>query len=395
MAAGSVGEVFAAFFKLGLTAFGGPTAHFGYFHREFVERRKWLDAAAYADTVALCQCLPGPASSQTGMAIGLGRAGVMGMIAAWAAFTLPSAVIMAAAGIYLVGTGSLAAGPIAGLKAAAVAVVALALASMARGLAPDIARKIIAVLAGVFVLALGGPAMQILAIIGGAVAGFFLPSEAADPRENGTGSAGRLVALSRRGAIWCLGAFAALLLLLPLAANLGAGADLFDRFYRAGALVFGTGHVVLPLLEAEVVSPGLVDRELFLAGYGLTQAMPGPILSFAAYLGAVANVPPDGVAGALIATVAIFAPSFLLVAGTLPFWHGLSRYPAAQRALRGVNAAVLGLLGAAFVDPVVIEGVTSPATFAIALAALVLLWWGRVPVVAVVGLATAAGWILI
>ena len=388
---GSPGEVFRVFLMLGLTAFGGPVAHLGYFRDAFVERRRWISESAYADLVALCQFLPGPASSQVGMAIGLKRAGVAGMVAAWCGFTLPSAILLTAfafgANAFTAQAGT---GWIAGLKAAAVAVVANAVLGMARSLTPDRERASIAVLAVAVALLIPSAAGQILAIAVGGVIGivWLQPGAAATRVDDPLGAA-----VTRRTALLLLALFFALLVALPLLAGLtGNGAlRLVDSFYRAGALVFGGGHVVLPLLQAEVVGNGLVDRESFLAGYGAAQAVPGPLFTFAAFLGAVASTPPNGVAGAAIALLSIFAPSALLILGALPFWERLRSLSAARRALTGVNAAVVGLLAAALYNPVFLTGITSPRTMVVAAVAFVALSAWKASAWAVVVAAGAAG----
>lgn len=389
---GSAGEVFRVFLRLGLTSFGGPIAHLGYFHDEFVKRRAWLDEGRYADLVALCQFLPGPASSQVGMAVGLLRAGYLGGLAAWLAFTLPSAAILIAFA-YLspelanVGGG----GWIHGLKIAAVSVVAVALFSMARSLTPDRERETIAVIAAAIVLFLPFAWAQVAAIAVGGAAGFlFLKSATAPVGASLSPPVGRTVA------IVSLAVFALLLVGLPIlsAATKGQVVTLFDAFYRAGALVFGGGHVVLPLLQAEVVPRGWVSNETFLAGYGAAQAMPGPLFAFAAFLGAASVVPPNGVAGGLICLLAIFLPSALLVVGVLPFWDSLRTRPSLRNALAGVNAAVVGLLAAAFYDPVWSSAILKPADFAVAVAAFLLLFAWRTPPWLVVLFCAVAGTIV-
>jgi len=390
---GSVGEVFLAFLRLGLTSFGGPVAHLGYYRTEFVQRRRWLDDRAYADLVALCQFLPGPASSQAGMALGLGRAGMAGALAAWVGFTLPSAAIMAALGLGVAGIGpgaggALGGGLLIGLKAVAVAIVAQALWGMARSLAPDPPRLTLAVAAAALVVAVPGPGGQVGAIVLGGLAGWaFLAGQA-------QGSDAPLpVRVGRGTAVAALALFAVLLVGLPLAAGEAGRPWLHqaDSFYRAGALVFGGGHVVLPLLEAELVGPGWVGRDAFVAGYGAAQAVPGPLFTFAAYLGAVADPGPGGLAGALVCLVAVFLPGFLLVVGALPFWAGLRRAAWAQAVLAGINAAVVGLLLAALYDPVWIVGVVSGTTFLLAVAAGVALVAWRLPPWLVVLATGAAG----
>jgi chromate transporter len=376
---GTAREVFAVFLGLGVTSFGGPVAHLGYFRQAFVVRRRWLDDRAYADLVALCQFLPGPASSQVGMAIGLLRAGPLGMLAAWTGFTLPSAILLVgfAYGVDALGVEP-GAGWIQGLKSAAVAVVAVAVLGMARTLAPDPKRASVAVAGMIVAMLMPGAFGQVLVIVAAGVVGLVWP---APPAPAATGDA-PAVPVGRRVGAACLAGFAVLLVGLPLlAAATGNGAvQLFDGFYRAGSLVFGGGHVVLPLLQAETVQTGLVDRETFLAGYGAAQAVPGPLFTFSAYLGAAI----DGLGGAAIALVAIFLPSVLLVLGVLPFWERLRGAPTARRALRGVNAGVVGLLAAALYDPVFAEGITSARTMALAAAGFVALSAWRVPAWAVV-----------
>lgn len=383
--AGTPGEVFRAFLKLGLTSFGGPIAHLGYFRDELVTRRRWTDEAGYADLVALCQFLPGPASSQVGFALGLLRAGPLGALAAWTAFTLPSAVLL----VIFAFTASAYSGPIGsalvhGLKLVAVAVVAQAVWGMARTLAPDRERATIALGAVLLVVGLGGAAGQVAAIAVGALVGLWLCRD--DPAAAPGGHLA--IPIGRIAGLACLAGFAVLLILLPILASVMGhqGLALFDAFYRAGALVFGGGHVVLPLLEAEVVEPGWVTTEAFLAGYGAAQAMSGPLFTFAAYLGAVAGPEPNGVVGALVALVAVFLPGFLLVAGALPFWAALRARAPAQAALRGANAAVVGLLGAALYDPVWTSAVRTPHDFALALAGFVALVVWKVAPWAVVAL---------
>ncbi|MCW5950892.1 MAG: chromate efflux transporter [Propionibacteriaceae bacterium] len=388
---GTVREVFWVFLQLGVTSFGGPVAHLGYFREAFVRRRGWLGDRAYADLVALCQFLPGPASSQVGMAIGLQRAGFGGLLAAWTAFTLPSAVLLVgfAYGMTVLGSET-SAGALQGLKAAAVAVVAHAVGSMAKALTPDAKRAAIAVAAMIGVLLVPNAAAQVTAIALAGVAGvLWLVPVTAEP-EAGSFT----VRVPRWVAVGSLVAFLALLFGLPvLAATLDDPAvGLFDIFYRAGALVFGGGHVVLPLLQAETVATGLVGHDVFLAGYGAAQAMPGPLFSFAAYLGAVTTTPPSGLLGATIALIAIFLPATLLVIGALPFWERLRHAPVAQRALMGVNAGVVGILAAALYNPVFTQGITSTPALAIAAAAFVALNSWKAPAWAVVIAAGLLGW---
>jgi chromate transporter len=385
-------EVFVAFLRLGLTSFGGPIAHLGYFRQEFVGRRAWLDEAAYADLVALCQFLPGPASSQVGIGIGLMRAGLPGALAAWSGFTLPSALAMILFGYGIVSfDAAMSGGLLHGLKIAAVAVVAQALWSMGRTLCPDAPRMTLAVLAAITVLAIPSPWSQVGVIAAGGLAGLLLIRAEAD---DATGALH--VPVSRAAALAALALFAILLVVLPILASLwpGHALALGESFFRVGSLVFGGGHVVLPLLQQEVVPPGWVGSEQFLAGYGAAQALPGPLFTFAAFLGTVMNTAPNGWAGAGICLVAIFLPSFLLVIGVLPFWDRLRQLGRARRALLGVNAAVVGLLLAAFYDPVWSSGVRAPADFALALAAFTLLCFWRAPPWLVVALAAGAGWVL-
>jgi chromate transporter len=387
---GSVREVFAAFLKLGLTSFGGPIAHLGYYHHELVIRRRWIDETSYADLVALCQFLPGPASSQVGFSLGILRGnGLLGGLAAWFAFTMPSAVIMFAFALGAANfTGPLAEVFLHALKLVAVAVVAQAVWGMAKSLTPDRPRAAIALAALAVVVLFPGSFAQVSAIALGACAGLYFCREEAAP------ISGRLnFPVTRwRGGIALL-LFAVLLLLSPVltAASGSHALALFDAFYRSGALVFGGGHVVLPLLQAEVVTPGWVSNEAFLAGYGLTQAVPGPLFTFAAYLGAVMNAPPNGLAGATIALVALLLPGMLLVYGMLPFWDAMRVRPMAQAAMRGTNAAVVGILGAALYHPVWTGAVATPRDFALALAGFLLLVVWKVPSWAVVALLAGAG----
>ncbi len=390
---GSVAEAFWAFLKLGLTSFGGPIAHLGYFRDELVVRRKWLDETAYADLVALCQFLPGPASSQVGFSLGVLRGnGLLGGLAAWFAFTMPSALILFAFAMGAAAfTGPLAEGFLHGLKLVAVAVVAQAVWGMTRTLTPDRARAGIALAAVAIVVSFAGSFAQIAAIALGACAGLWLCRGDVAP------VSGHLnFPVTRLGGSVALALFAALLLLPPvvIAATGSHGLALFDAFYRSGALVFGGGHVVLPLLQAQVVTPGWVSSEAFLAGYGLAQAVPGPLFTFAAYLGAVMASPPNGLAGATIALVALLLPGMLLVYGMLPFWDATRTRPAAQAAMRGTNAAVVGILGAALYNPVWTSAVMTPRDFALALGGFLLLTVWKLPPWIVVVLLAAAGTLL-
>ncbi|WP_423753192.1 chromate efflux transporter [Agrobacterium tumefaciens] len=389
---GTPGEVFAAFLKLGVSSFGGPIAHLGYFRDELVVRRKWIDEAGYADLVALCQFLPGPASSQVGFALGLLRAGPLGALAAWTAFTLPSAILLllfatVAASI----EGPVGTGLLHGLKIVAVAVVAQAVWGMAKSLAPDRQRASIALAGIVCVVFLAGAFGQILALAVGAIAGLVFCRNGA-ARE----SAHLQFRVPKNLGYIALAAFALLLGLLPLLAAVAGsqGLSLFDAFYRAGALVFGGGHVVLPLLQSEVVATGWVTEDAFIAGYGATQAVPGPLFTFAAYLGAVVGPQPNGVFGAAIALVAIFLPGMLLLVGALPFWEGFRRHLPAQAAMRGANAAVVGILGAALYDPVWTSAIFTSKDFTLALAGFILLTVWKTPPWVVVVICAAGGVLL-
>ncbi len=374
---GTPSEVFTAFLKLGVTSFGGPIAHLGYFRDELVVRRKWIDEAGYADLVALCQFLPGPASSQVGFALGLLRAGPLGALAAWTAFTLPSAILlllfaMVAASI----GGPVGTGLLHGLKIVAVAVVAQAVWGMAKNLAPDRQRASIALVGIICVVFVAGAFGQILALALGAIAGlFFCRSEAARQASH------LAFRVPKSVGYIALATFALLLAFLPVFAAMAGsqGLSLFDAFYRAGALVFGGGHVVLPLLQSAVVSTGWVTEDAFIAGYGATQAVPGPLFTFAAYLGAVVGPQPNGIAGAVIALVAIFLPGMLLLVGALPFWEGFRKHLLAQAAMRGANAAVVGILGAALYDPVWTSAIFMPKDFALALTGFILLTVWKTP----------------
>ena len=387
--AGSSAEVFRVFLKLGLTSFGGPIAHLGYFRDELVVRRKWLDESSYVDLVALCQFLPGPASSQVGFSLGVLRGGgFLGGLAAWFAFTIPSALLLLGFALYATTFSSPAAeGLLHGLKLVAVAVVAQALWGMTRTLTPDRERAGIALAAIALVVVFGGSMGQIAAIGLGALAGLRLCGGLVPPISGHLG-----FPVSRRNGFVCLGIFTALLLVPPIIVGPGhQGVALFDAFYRSGALVFGGGHVVLPLLQAAIVKPGWVTNSSFITGYGLAQAMPGPLFTFAAYLGAVAAPKPDGVVGAAIAIVAIFLPGLLLVYGMLPFWDSLRPRQAAQAAMRGANAAVVGILAAAFYNPVWTSAILTKSDFALALAGFLLLAVWRFPPWLVVALLAAAG----
>jgi chromate transporter len=378
--------VLGAFIRLGCTSFGGPVAHLGYFRTEFVGRRGWLDEEQYADLVALCQFLPGPASSQVGFALGLLRAGAWGGLAAWTGFTLPSAALMVALAL---GAGRLndspvGAGVVHGLKLVAVAVVAQAVLGMARTLCPDARRATIAVVAITLVALLPITIGQLAAIAVGVMAGVAFCRNGATL----AGGAG-LLGVSRRAGGVCLSIYILLLVTLPLAQGV-PGVEAFWAFFRAGALVFGGGHVVLPLLQDAVVTPGWVSQGSFLAGYGGAQALPGPLFSIAAYLGTLMQPGALALVSALVAIVATFLPGLLLVAGVLPFWHGMMRGTRMQAGVRGANAAVVGLLGSALYDPVWLGSVKAPIDVAIAAAGFVLLTSWRCSPLLVTGLTVLA-----
>ncbi len=385
---GSFLEVLGVATRLGLTSFGGPVAHLGYYRDEYVVRRRWLDERTYADLVALCQFLPGPASSQVGMGIGILRAGLPGALAAWVGFTLPSAVAMVAFAYGVAALDPRESGWLHGLKVAAVAVVAQAVWGMARALCPDRERATMAVLAAVVMLVWPVTVAQLAVIVLGGLVGWRIVPPPPDPPRSDVE-----VGVSRGLGIAALTLFGALLVGIPLLRLLVASpaVALVDAFYRAGSLVFGGGHVVLPLLQAEVVPTGWVSDEQFVAGYGAAQAVPGPLFTFAAYLGARAEGPPGGLAGAALALVAIFLPSFLLVVGALPFWDAFRRRQAFQAALAGVNAAVVGLLLAALYRPVWTSAIEAPEDLGLALVAFALLAFWRTPPWLVVVLCAAGG----
>ncbi|MFZ1907312.1 MAG: chromate efflux transporter [Steroidobacteraceae bacterium] len=382
-------EVLRAFLKLGVSSFGGPIAHLGYFRQEFVVRRRWLEEETYADLVGLCQFLPGPVSSQVAFSLGLMRAGYRGALAAWTGFTLPSAIALV---LFAYGAGALG-GPIGsgllhGLKLVAVAIVAQAVWGMARPLCPDRERASIAVVAALIILFSTSPVAQIGAILLGGLLGwrFCAGTSAA--------STGHLaLPVSRRAGIAALTAFFVLLAGLPVLRGLGLspGIALFEAFYRSGALVFGGGHVVLPLLREGFVPPGWVTDDVFLAGYGAAQAVPGPLFSFAAYLGAVVKVSPHGLVGAALGLIGIFLPGMLILLGTLPFWDSFRKRTVAQAVMRGVNAAVVGLLAAALYNPLWTSSVRTPGDFGLALAGFVLLSAWRAPPLLVVIMSALGG----
>lgn len=390
--------ILGTFTRLGLTSFGGPIAHLGYFRDEFVVRRRWLDEAAYAELVAICQFLPGPASSQVGFAIGLARGGFAGALAAWAGFTLPSALIMLAfaAGFDALG-GPIGQGILHGLKIVAVAVIAQAVWGMARTLAPDRPRAGIAAAAVIAVAVVGGAVGQLAAIGLGMLGGIAMAGRRAGVDDMADAEPAIAVPVGLRTAAALVVLAAGLLLVLPIARGLGLGGHglaLFDAFYRAGALVFGGGHVVLPLLQQEVVASGWVSPDAFLSGYGAAQAVPGPLFTIAAYLGAAGASWPNGVTGGSIALIAIFLPGLLLVAGTLPLWQSIRHRQWARAGMTGVNAAVVGILGAALYDPVLVTSVRSPPDFALALVGFLLLTVWKAPPWAVVLISAVCGTLL-
>jgi chromate transporter len=388
---GTTREVFAAFLKLGCTAFGGPIAHLGYFQNEFVTRRRWIDDHTYADFVALCQFLPGPTSSQVGLALGWKRAGWRGALAAWFAFTMPSAALMFAFACGIRHLGDLAhAGWVTGLKIAAAAVVFQAVRSMAVKLCPDAPRAVLAATATAALLLWPAPWMQIAVLALGALLGLFLRSPTTTLPPQSAQSTKTLSSSSvpsfpsapsvpSSPSLSFLLTFFALLLLLPWLAHLwpAPALQVFSRFYRTGSLVFGGGHVVLPLLEQATVAPGWLDKSTFLAGYGAAQALPGPLFTFSVYLGAL--IPPGGLFGALLALIAIYLPTVFLVFGTLPHWERLRAAPSARALLAGANAAVVGLLAAAFYSPIWTSTITGPGRFLFALAAYLSLEFLRFP----------------
>ncbi|WP_026561168.1 chromate transporter [Bacillus sp. J37] len=365
-------EILIVSTRLGFTSFGGPIAHLGYFHEEYIRRRKWMDEKSYADLVALCQFLPGPASSQVGIGIGVMRAGVLGGITSFIGFTLPSVFALIIFALILQGFDVADAGWIHGLKIVAVAVVAHAILGMAQKLTPDLKRKTIALFALVGTLLWQTAFTQVGVIIIAAFVGFLLYKDHAESEESRVE-----FPISKGFAIVCLSLFFGLLILLPILREMTSISwiAMFDSFYRSGSLVFGGGHVVLPLLEREFVPTGWLSEEAFLAGYGAAQAVPGPLFTFAAYLGAVIN----GWQGGLVATVAIFLPAFLLILGTLPFWDTLRRNPKIKGALLGVNAAVVGILISAFYHPIWTSSILAPIDFAFAAVLFSMLVYWKLP----------------
>ena len=374
---GSPFEVLFVALRLGLTSFGGPVAHLGYFHNEYVHRRKWLSEDTYSEVVAISQALPGPASSQTGIAVGMLRAGYFGGLMAWIGFTIPSALAMIAFGYGVSEIGDVSeADWLHGLKIAAVAIVALAVWSMARTLAPDRERATIAMAAAIVVLSWTTAFAQVAVIAVAGLIGWRLFRHLAPLADHKLASP-----VGRNAGVFALVVFFALLAALPVAADVAKvhSLEMVDAFYRTGSLVFGGGHVVLPLLEREVVAPGWVSQDDFLAGYGAAQAVPGPLFTFSAYLGAVQEPQPNGAAGGFIALGAIFLPSFLLIIGGMPLWGLVRSKPAFQASLRGINAAVVGLLLAALYDPVWTSAIMEPSDFAIGITCFGLLTFWKAP----------------
>jgi len=373
---GSAWEVLLVATRLGVSSFGGPIAHLGYFREEYVRKRKWIDEQTYGDLIGLCQFLPGPASSQVGISIGIARAGILGGFAAWLGFTLPSALALIAFGYGVQHLTTVDAGWIHGLLVVAVAVVAQAVLGMARQFCPDRRRQTMAIIATLIMLAWPTGLAQVLLIAGAGLIGWrIIPAEAL------TSIAPLRVAISRRVGAFCVSTFVVLLIGLPLLRSFVSGyaLALFSSFYRVGALVFGGGHVVLPLLQSAVVDPGWVSNAKFVAGYGAAQAVPGPLFTFSAYLGTVAGPSPHGWVGGLIALAAIYLPSFLLVIGILPIWNQVRAHPSFQSAIRGINAAVVGLLLSALYSPVWTTAIRGKADFGLAVAAFGLLMYWKLP----------------
>lgn len=391
-------SIFLTFLKLGLTAFGGPVAHLGYFRTEFVERQKWLDDKHYADLVALCQFLPGPASSQVGLSLGLLRGGYRGALAAWLGFTLPSAIFLIVFALLLNAGETLPSGLLQGLKIVAVAVVAQAIWGMAKQLCPDNISKSAAIIAACLVLLIPSVWGQIVVILLAAIIGYFVyqPAKQEDTCHN-TPDNHSAANLNTSSALFWFALFFGLLLGLPILAQLtnAESIEIVDAYYRSGSLVFGGGHVVLPLLQAEVVPTGWLSNETFLAGYGVTQAVPGPLFTFAAFLGASSTQSISGVFGGLLALLAIFLPSFLLVIGIMPFWSKLRHLTSIQGALAGINAAVVGLLLAAFYHPIWTSGIEQAAHVVFALLAFAALTLWKQPPWLVVILAALGGWLFL
>ena len=399
---GTPGEVFATFLLLGLTSFGGPIAHLGYFREAFVVRRGWLSDSRYAELVALAQFLPGPTSSQVGMAIGLGRAGSLGFLAAFVGFTLPSALALTAFALFVNAFAPTDTGWILGLKAVAIGVVAHAVVGMAKTLSPDLPRATVASSALIATLLLPTALMQPIIILVAGIIGVLLLREPSLPQHVNTAPAPepreRFSPRVKKSVAWAsLALFGALLVGLPVLVALTSNSlfGFIDIFYRSGSLVFGGGHVVLPLLESQIVPTGLVSENLFLAGYGATQAMPGPLFTVASFLGAVSSGTPSGIAGAIIALIAVFLPGILLLLAALPAWERLREAAWARRALSGVNASVVGILAATLLDPMIFDAFNTPLVLAIALGVFLLLVLRLVPVWVLVLASAGVGAVLL
>jgi len=365
-------EIFLVSLRLGLTSFGGPVAHLGYFQDEYVKRRKWLDDKSFADLIALCQFLPGPASSQVGISIGMVRGGILGGITSWLGFTLPSVIVLVIFALAINGASIDGASWLSGLKLVAVAVVAHAIMNMGKKLTPDRPRITIAMVTAFILLFYQTALSQILLIVLAGIIGIMLFQNKELPQGNDVG-----LTFKKRTGIISLSLFFILLIVIPVLASWSSSiyVTIFDTFYRVGSIVFGGGHVVLPLLEAEVVPNGLISKEMFLAGYGATQAVPGPMFTFSSFIGTVMS----GVSGAVVATIAMFLPSFFLLVGVLPFWDQLRKVKRVRAALLGVNAAVVGLLLAALYDPIWTSAIYSAKDVAVSLAAFTLLYFWKVP----------------
>ncbi|HJE20502.1 MAG TPA: chromate efflux transporter [Aliicoccus persicus] len=384
---GKLLEIFMTALKLGLTSFGGPVAHLGYFKDEYVDRKKWLDDKLYADIIALCQFLPGPASSQVGISIGMMRGGILGGVLSWLGFTMPSVIVLVVFAMLYLQMDISDQAFISSLKVVAVAVVLHAIMGMAKNLTPDKPRIIIAIIASGVMLLYPNVWVQILTILGGALIGFVLLQK----RER-TKIEIFNINIPKKVSYYSLAALGGLLVLMPLLANWinNIYITLFDVFFRVGAIVFGGGHVVLPMIEREIVPAGLISPDAFLAGYGMAQAVPGPLFTFASYLGAIiADVP-----GAIVATIAVFLPSFLLIIAALPFLAQLRENHYFQSALMGVNATVVGILVAAFYDPVLTSGIVSGADFFLGLVLFMLLIIWKLPAWSIVVIGVGLGYLL-
>lgn len=387
----NTGKIFLIFLQLGLTSFGGPIAHLGYFREAFVKRRKWISEKSFADLLVLCQFLPGPASSQVGIALGLARGGIRGSLAAWLGFTLPSAIMMVIFGYGVLDfSQNIPSGALHGLKIVAVAVVAQAIWGMSKVLCPDNLRITIAVTSASLILLFETILIQFGVIILGAILGVFFLNAQIKPEKPSLG-----IQVPKSFSVLCLFLFFLFLFGLPFLTQIypSQNLSLFDSFYRSGSLVFGGGHVVLPLLKTEVVPTGLVSKEAFMSGYGAAQALPGPLFTFSAFLGTVIKSGPNGWIGAVICLMAIFLPSFFLILGVLPFWDSLGKLQSIAKGLLGINAAVVGLLIAAFYNPLWINGILSTNDFILAMLAFLLLVFWRISPFLVVCFSALGGWL--